>query len=101
MTGAGWLIETRGRGLFGWIFLLLFWGFNALMAFALVAGVSEHLRKTPVFTDADMKEAYDVGTGIGIMIWLAFWAIGSVVLGLLARLTRGKRELTETETKSR
>jgi hypothetical protein len=95
------LIEKRGRGVFGWIFLLLFWGFNALMAYALFAGVSQHIEKAPVFTDPDAKEAYEVGTGIGIMIWLTFWAIGSVVLGLLARFTRGKREPIEIDTKSR
>ena len=100
MTVTRKLIEKRRRGLFGWLFLLLFWGFNALMAYSLIAGFGDHARNAPVYSDPNMKAAYDAGTGLAILIWLFFWAAGSVVFGLLAYFTRGKRELIEIETRS-
>lgn len=44
-----------------------------------------------------MKDAYAAGAGIGMMINLLVWAIGSIVFGMLAFFTRGKREMIEVE----
>jgi len=87
--------EVRKRGFFGWVFLLLFLGFNLLMLLWLVAGVS---------AVADMDAAGDaesagraVGGAIGFGIILFLWVSGSVILGLLALLTRGRKTVV-TET---
>lgn len=91
-------IERRRRGFFGWIFLILFWGFNALMAYALIKAVGGDV--PPPSARANM-DAYRAGQGIAIMMWLIFWAAGAVVFGLLAYFSRGKREFIEiTETKA-
>jgi hypothetical protein len=91
------LVERRRRGFFGWIFLLLFWGFNALMFYSIVKGVGD---TTSFYADPAMRKAHDVGTGLAVMIWLVFWAAGAVIFGLLAHFTRGRQELIEVETKA-
>lgn len=93
------MIERRRRGFFGWVFLLIFWGFNALMLFSILGGVGENAKHVATIADPQMRKAYEAGTGLGIMIWLIFWAAGAVVFGLLAHFTRGKRELIEVETR--
>lgn len=95
------LIEKRKRGFFGWIFLLLFFGFNILMLIGLFAGVSENAKQATTISDARLRQAHDAGTGLGIMVLLVFWAAGAVVFGLLAHFTRGKREMIEVETRTR
>jgi hypothetical protein len=70
------------------------------MLFALLKGVGDTAQESKKFVDPAMKRAYDTGAGLGVMIWLMFWAAGSVVLGALAYFTRGKRELIEIETRS-
>jgi hypothetical protein len=91
------MIERRRRGVFGWIFLLLFWGFNALMLYAIVKGVGDNASS---YADPAMRRAHDAGAALAVMIWLVFWAAGAVVFGLLAHFTRGRRELVEVETKA-
>lgn len=93
------LVERRRRGLFGWFFLLLFWGFNALMAYAIFSGIGGTMGGTrPV--DTAMRQAHDAGAGLAFLIWLVFWAAGAVVFGLLAHFSRGKREMIEVETRT-
>ena len=92
------LVEKRRRGFFGWIFLLAFWGFNILMVYTLFSGVGENAKQMATLTDPSMRKGYEVGTGIGVMLILMSWAAGSVVLGLLAYFSRGRRELIEIET---
>lgn len=52
------LIEKRKRGFFGWTFLLIFWGFNALMVFGLFAGVDENAKELAKITDPSLRKAY-------------------------------------------
>lgn len=92
------LIEKRKRGFFGWIFLLIFWAFNALMLYAISVGVGENSKRAALITDQHMRNAFDAGTGFGVMMWLIFWAAGAIVFGLLAFFTRGRRELIEVES---
>ena len=33
------MIERYRRGFFGWVFLLIFWGWNLLMAYAIIMGI--------------------------------------------------------------
>lgn len=85
--------EIRKRGLFGWLFLLVFFGFNILMLAWLVGGISA-IGKTP-----SMSEAESAGRAIGTMIGMSFvlfiWACGAVVLGLIAFFTRGRKVIVE------
>jgi hypothetical protein len=90
------VVETqiRKRGFFGWLFLLLFWAFNALMA--LWAWTSFSLiHERYVTASGQYSEAQQVGTAIGGAIGgaviLFVWVAGAVILGLLALLTRGRK----------
>lgn len=86
-------IEKRTRGIFGWFFLLLFWGFNLLMAASIIGSLGS--APQPVGLTQAQRDAYHAGMGLGVMIWLFFWAAGAVVFGLLAYFTRGRREFIE------
>lgn len=89
-------IEKRKRGFFGWVFLLLFWGWNAFMVFAIFAGLNAGAPTRATLTGDELR-AFDAGSGIAIMFELVLWAVGSVVFGLLAYFTRGRREMIEVE----
>lgn len=88
------MIERYRRGVFGWIMLLLFWGFNALMALAVVGALSDVSGPS----DPAMRDAYAAGVGLGLMLLLMFWAAGAVVFGLLAYFTRGRKEIIEIDS---
>lgn len=89
--------EVRRRGVFGWIFLLLFWAWNALMVWWLV---SYWATVSPLVTSG--SEAGRTGAAVGATLATGtiffFWAAGAVIFGLLAFFTRGRRMLiTETD----
>lgn len=89
-------IERRKRGLFGWIFLILFLGFNAIMLFAFLAGLAgggEHIASAS--SDAEQAGAA-IGTAIGAGMLLSIWMMGAVILGLFVLLTPGKKIIVET-----
>lgn len=92
-------IEKRRRGIFGWMFLLLFWAFNVLMLYGLFSGVGESTKRAATLTDPGSRLAHDAGTGLGVMLVLFIWAAGAVILGLMAYFTRGRREWIELEVK--
>jgi hypothetical protein len=77
---------VRKRGFFGWVFLILFLVFNAFMAFLLLA-----LWTHP--SSGQITNGEVLGGGLVIF----GWCVGSVILGLLALLTRGSKTVT-TET---
>jgi lipoprotein signal peptidase len=85
-------IEKRKRGFFGWVFLILFIGWNALMMVWLI-GFS--MRVNEVTQGADLTQiqnaGYAVGAGLGGMMILFVWVMGAVITGLLALLTRGSK----------
>lgn len=86
--------ERRQRGVFGWIILLLFWGFNAFMLWWLIAGVSA-MRQVDVGPDKYSQAGATIGIGIGIGFIVSIWGFGAVILGLMALLTRGKTIVIE------
>lgn len=90
--------EVRKRGFFGWLFLLVFLGFNALMVAWVVAVVGAVADGPPVASEAE-KAGRAVGAGLGFAMILVVWALGAVVTGLLAILTRGSKTIV-TETVS-
>ena len=93
------MIEKRTRGFFGWIFLLIFWGFNALMAAWLIVGMSGNAEKYQTLTSEAARTGHAAGTGIAFMMILMVWALGAVIFGMLAYFTRGRREMIEIETR--
>lgn len=90
------LIERYRRGFFGWIFLLIFWGWNLLMVWALLKGASA--TDCSQYASQAEQSGCNAGAGIGIMMVMVMWAVGSVVFGLLAYFTRGRKEIIEIES---
>jgi hypothetical protein len=87
------VVEThvRKRGPFGWVFMSLFWAFNALMAvwvcWAFSATHAQYVSSSsPAFQAATAAGGVIVGA-----VLLFLWAAGAVILGLLALLTRGQK----------
>lgn len=83
--------EIRKRGFFGWVFLLLFLAFNALMAawlfsyWATISGLETH--------GSAEQAGHAIGATIGSGVILFFWVAGAVILGLIAMLTRGRKTI--------
>lgn len=71
------------------------------MVYAIFAVAGENAKEAAKLTDENIRNAYNAGTGIGVMLLLFVWAAGAVLFGPLAHFTRGKRELIELETKVR
>lgn len=88
--------ERYRRGFFGWIFLILFWGFNALMAYATFVGLSGSAEDMAQLTTDAEKAGYAAGTAIGASFILIVWAAGALILGLFVMFTRGRKVITET-----
>ena len=84
-------IEKRKRGFFGWVFLVLFIGWNALMLIWLLS-FSLHVNEamTSASTQAENVGA-QIGTSMGAMMILFVWVAGAVITGLFALLTRGSK----------
>lgn len=85
--------EIRKRGFFGWLFLLIFLGFNALMAVWLISYWVQ-LSEMSAPTQAE-QAGKAIGGTIGSTMLLGLWAVGSVITGLLALLTRGSKTIIE------
>jgi len=88
-------IETRKRGIFGWIFMILFWAFNALMAFGLFGGISSNMNRAETLGTEAEKAGYAIGTAIGAGGILVVWVLGAILLGICVLLTRGKKVIVE------
>lgn len=88
-------IERRKRGVFGWFFALCFWGFNALMALWIYAGISQAAKHASA--NQYEQAGYQIGTGVGVFALLVLWVIGAVILGLMMFFTRGKKMLITKE----
>lgn len=86
--------EVRKRGVFGWFFLLLFLGFNLLMALAFFGGMSS-VGDMPSATSEAETAGRAIGTTLAGGMILLVWALGSVITGLLAMLTRGSKTIVE------
>lgn len=81
-------IEKRKRGFFGWLFLLVFLAWNAICLVWLVTGLAA-INDIPR-TDGDgLDSVRTFGTSIAVGFVLIVWALGAVITGLLALVTRG------------
>lgn len=85
--------EIRKRGFFGWVFLLLFFAFNAFMVLWAYHAV-QAASLINAQTQAEAAGAV-VGAGLagGVIVFL--WLAGAVILGLFAILTRGRKTVIE------
>lgn len=86
--------ETRKRGFFGWVFLIIFVLFNLYMAYALFAGLA-NVGSSPMPDSEAGRAGAAIGTTIGLGLILGIWASGAVITGLLALLTRGNKVVVE------
>ena len=84
-------IEKHKRGFFSWLFLILFIAWNVVMAIWLL-GVSMHVNEQSASTQAE-SAVVTVGSGIGFIMILIVWGMGSVITGILALLSRGSKQL--------
>ncbi|WP_157018346.1 hypothetical protein [Mesorhizobium xinjiangense] len=82
--------EIRKRGFFGWFFLIVFLAFNGLMLLWLVSywqmigdGISSN--------DSAVAAATAIGGTIGTGMLMFIWVLGSIITGLLALVTRGRK----------
>lgn len=84
-------IERRKRGFFGWIFLILFWLFNAVMLVSCVSGLSSVSTTYSGLSNGAERAGAAIGTTIGMTMILGVWAAGAVILGLLVLFSRGPK----------
>jgi hypothetical protein len=87
--------EIRKRGFLGWVFLILFLGFNALMLWALLAGLAGVGETTASLETEAERAGAAIGATLGAGVLMVVWACGAVILGLLAILTRGSKTVVE------
>ena len=79
--------EIRKRGFFGWIFLLIFFGFNGAMAlwlfwyWRLISSETEGARAGGAFFGI---------IGGGTLLFL--WAAGALITGAVALVARGRKK---------
>lgn len=85
--------ETRRRGFLGWIFLLLFLAFNALMA-TWTIGYWAAIAPMTAGGDAAATGAA-IGATVGTGLILFIWATGAVILGVFVLISRGRKIIVE------
>jgi len=83
-------LKKPKRGFFGKVFLWLFYLFNAFMAWWLVEGSIGASEVMDTAVSEVEKAGAAIGTGIGVTMILMLWAIGAIITGLLALMTRPK-----------
>lgn len=83
----GAVLRKAKRGLFGKLVIFSFWGFNVLMGVWIWGGTQNAVESSQGLTGAEAAGAA-IGTGIGVTLLVMIWAIGSMILGLMALLTR-------------
>lgn len=82
--------EKRRKGIFGWFFAILFWGFHAMMGIWVYAAISATKEQAAATTSSAEEIGTAIGATIGFGLILVLWAIGTIILGALAYFTRGK-----------
>lgn len=78
------------RGFFGKIFLWLFYLFNIFMLIGLISGMNSTSELMNQATTEAQKAGTAAGAGLGMTFMLFVWAIGDIITGLLALMTRPK-----------
>ena len=90
--------EVKGkRGVFGWLFLLLFIAFNLLMIVAVVVGLGGSAEVVGSAASGAEKAGATIGAGLGLGFLLTIWVIGDILLGIPVMLTRPSRMMVPLE----
>jgi len=87
-------IEKRKRGGFGWLFLIVFFGWNAFMLLMLFVVVNAANEMPAAGTEAGRAGAA-TGVALSIGALLFVWLVGAVITGLFAMLTRGSKTIVK------
>ena len=82
--------KPRRRGAFGWIGIALFWGYNALMAVWLLAGIGVIDARYDTAASEAEQDAMAAGLAVGAGFIIVVWVMGAVVLGKLMLAMRGR-----------
>ena len=89
--------EIKGkRGIFGYLFLLIFIGFNLLMLASIFLGLGGATEGYESMSAAE-QTGTAIGTGIGVMMLMIIWAVGDIVLCIPVFLTRPSKTLVPVE----
>lgn len=83
-------IEKRKRGVFGTIAWWLFLAYNAFMALWLYYAISGAMEVAGNATDGAGQAGAAIGGTIATGFILSIWLFGSLILGLIVLLSRGK-----------
>jgi len=86
----GKLLRKPKRGIIGKIFLWLFYLFNIFMLVGLIKGMGATSELINNATTEAEKAGASIGAGLGFMSVLFIWAVGDIITGLLAFMTRPK-----------
>jgi hypothetical protein len=85
--------EKRERTVAGKLIKWIFVGFNLLMAFWVIGGLSS---VSNIQTHSAAEEVgRGIGATIGITLILILWALGDLILGVLVLVTRGDKVIIE------
>ena len=90
-------IERRRRGPFGKLIALLFWGWQALMAYALISGLNAVGTQAAGYHTQAEQVGAGIGATLGATLLLILWVLGTAILGAMAMMTRGRRETVTEE----
>jgi hypothetical protein len=88
--------EKRKRGFLGKLFLSLFWIFNGLMLWWMIAALGTTSSGIASATSEAAKAGAAIGSAIGLGLILGIWAAGAIILGVIVALTPGKTIVVET-----
>lgn len=68
------------------------------MAVSLFTALAGNAEKHAALTNAVERDAFAAGTAIGATFIFVAWAMGAVILGLAAMLSRGRKEMIEIDS---
>ena len=84
-------VEKHKRGVLGWLFLILFILWNALMVLVLILMIQTTNNFMQTVDAGAESSAAAIGAGSSLIFLIIVWALGSVITGLLAFVTRGSK----------
>lgn len=85
----------RKRGVFGTIVWWLFLAFNGLMTLWVFWAIKMAAQHAQATTDAAVQTGSVIGGTIATGLLVSLWLFGSLILGLIVALTRGKTVTVE------
>lgn len=84
-------LKKLQRSVLGKLIKYSFIGFNILMIYSLLKGMSKASDSIVQTTNEVEKAGAVIGTGLGAMMIVFIWISGDIILGLLTLFTRPKK----------